>query len=192
MSKQQIEIEKRYEVKDKANLLKWLEKKATKLYEHHHIENYYTPVHRDFLEPKIPIEWLRIRNADGKYSITYKYWHTDGKSEGTHCDEYETDLEDGEQLKSIFKALDFKVLAEVDKHRIAFSSDIFEITVDEVKNLGVFCEIEVKSDDISVDEAHSKLDEFAKELGFSEDDRGEDLKLGYVYALIRKNLKTEM
>jgi len=58
-----------------------------------------------------------LRDTEGKYSLIYKKWHhnTDGKS--NYYDEYETPLDDIEQVRSIFKALGYNKIVTVDKNR---------------------------------------------------------------------------
>jgi hypothetical protein len=54
-----------------------------------------------------------------------------------------------------------------------------------VKDLGIVCEIEIKGEFLSVDEARSQIFTMAKTLGFSEADRGDNLRMGYVYMLAK-------
>jgi adenylate cyclase class 2 len=187
MNKNNIEVELRYKVKNKKKLLKWLEKNAKKAYEFRQIDEYYTPAHKNYFDKKYPSEYLRIRKSGDKYSITYKYWHSKGGGkEYSHCDEYKTDVEDGKQMRKIFKALNFKLLVVVDKHRTAYNYKNFEIVIDVVKSLGTICEVEVKGMYKSVDEAQKMIRELAGELDFTKADRGDDLKLGYAYLIAKK------
>jgi adenylate cyclase class 2 len=186
MNKNNIEVELRYRVKNKKNILNWLNENAKKLYEYHQVDEYFTPKHKNYFDEKIPREYLRIRDSDGKFSIAYKYWYSTEKGEGTHCDEYETDVEDGVQIKRIFKALDFKTLVVVDKYRVVYEYKDFEISVDDEKVVGVVCEIEIKKNYKDTDEAQGKIREFAKKLGLSESDRTEDVKLGYAFLIATK------
>ena len=188
MNKKETEVELKYAIKDKEKLLKWLKKNAKFLYEKKQVDEYFTPAHRNFFDKKAPVEYLRIRKTGEKYSTAYKHWYAmEGAREHSHCDEYETDVEDGEQLRKILMALDFKTLVVVDKHRIAFEYNDFEITIDDVKQVGVVCEIEMNDGYNDVFDAHKKIKELAKKLDFSEKDRGEDLKLGYAFLIAKKN-----
>lgn len=185
MGTQDKEIELRFNVRNMAKLLKWLKTHAKLIKTSRQVDEYFTPRHRDFIKPN-QREWLRIRNQEGTFSVTYKNWHnvTEG-SEGTHCDEYETELESGSSLRKIFLTLDFRPLVFVDKKRTAYTYECFEIAVDIVKGLGYFCEIEAKTCK-TVSEARKKIKQLAEELGFTEEDRGEILKLGYPMMLIQK------
>jgi len=187
MNKNNIEVELKYRVKDEKKLNKWLEKNAKKIFEKRQVDKYYTPAHRYFFEEKYPREFLRIRDSGGHFSITYKYFHkTEIEGEYSHCDEYETDLEDGNQMEKIFKVLDLKLLVIVDKTRTTYHYKDFEIEIDDVKDVGHICEIEVKSEFKDVDEAQEMIKNLAKELGFGEEDRDRDLKMGYAYIIAKK------
>lgn len=87
-------------------------------------------------------EWLRLRDDNGIFSVTYKNWHhgEDGKS--TYCDEYETIIKNIGQAQLIFKALDMKELAKVEKQRSKYRYGDYEISIDKVKDLGDFVELE--------------------------------------------------
>ncbi|MBU0976122.1 MAG: class IV adenylate cyclase [Patescibacteria group bacterium] len=181
-----IEVELKYRVKNKKGLLSWLNKHAKKAYEYHQIDEYFTRPDKNFFDKKIPDEYLRIRRSGMSYSIAYKLWYSTEEGEGTHCDEYETDVKDGKQLEKIFKALEFKTLVIVDKKRAAYDYRNFEIAVDDVREVGVVCEIEIRGNFKSIDEAQAQIREMAMKLGFEEKDRSEDIKLGYALLIAKK------
>lgn len=181
---QDIEVELKFKVDDRSKLEKWLKEKAKFKYEHHQVDHYYTPAHRNFMDLKHPVEYLRIRHSGKQWSAAYKYWHkTESGEEYSHCEEYETNVDDGKQLKKIFKVLDFKLLLTIDKKRKAYQYENFEIDVDEVKDLGSFCEIENKGKFSSIDEARSEVKKLAEHLGLDMKNRNQD---GYVYMMAKK------
>ncbi|MFH1294957.1 MAG: class IV adenylate cyclase [Candidatus Aenigmatarchaeota archaeon] len=128
-------------------------------------DEYFNSPHRNFLEPEIPIEWLSIRERDGKSVLNYKYWHRDEHGDFTHCDEFETVLESADQARKMFKALDFKSLITVEKKRLIFRRDGIEIALDDVKDLGYFIEVEAKEGFSSIDQAKDALFNLCNELG---------------------------
>jgi len=140
-----IEVEIQVEAENIQPLIELMEKSGKFLFEEHQIDQYYTPLHRDFRNKKPIEEWLRLRNSDGKYSVTYKNWHRDKNKKAVHCDEYETTLGDIDQLEKILKILNFTTVVKVDKSRKAYMYKEYEIALDKVKNLGNFIEIEYKS-----------------------------------------------
>ncbi len=187
MNKKDIEVELKFKIKDLKKLVDWLDRNAKLEHESHQIDDYYTPAHRNFFDKKHPNEYLRVRKSGDNWAVAYKFWHaTEVEGEYSYCDEFETEVEDGKQIKKIFEALDFKYLLTVDKKRTSYRYKNFEIEVDVVKEVGTICEIEIQGDFESFDEARSQIKEFAKRLGFGEEDRGEDLKMGYVYMIAKK------
>ncbi len=129
-------------------------------------DEYFTPFHRNFVDTPRPFEWLSIRDRSGAYTLNYKNFHPEKAEIFTHCDEFETKIENIEQFKKLFSALDFKSLIVVEKERnVYIYKDEFEIALDFVKELGNFIEIEVIKDLGGVDKAREKLFDFAKELG---------------------------
>ena len=187
MNKNNIEVELKYKVNDIIRLEKWLTDNTEKLFSSRQIDEYYTPAHENYFSDNPPRKYLRLRNSGGKWSTAYKYWYPSGKNgEYSHCDEFETDLENGEELKKIYLAIGFKLLVVVDKTRTAYRYQEFEIEVDEVKEMGMVCEIEIKGKYGSPEEALKKIKELAQSIGFTEEDRGDDLKLGYAYVIAKK------
>lgn len=147
-------------------------------------DEYFTPSHRNFVEPRFPFEWFSIRKRGEKVILSYKHWYPENTETTTHCDEFETEIRDAEQLKKIFSALGFKELVTVEKDRETYTyNDELEISLDIVKELGYFIEIEATKDFGSVEAAREKLFEFAKNLGT---DISKEEKRGYPYMLMKK------
>lgn len=147
-------------------------------------DDYYIPAHRDFLAEKYPFEWLRIRKKEDKFILTYKHYYPERAEENTHCDEYETKLEDPGQLENIFSALNFKKIVSVNKHRLVYQyKNEFEVVLDIVKELGCFIEVEAIKNFGSIQTTRQKLFEFAKALGINVS-RAD--KRGYPYLMMKK------
>lgn len=126
-------------------------------------DEYFTPSHRNFVEPKFPFEWLSIRKRSGKSILNYKHWHPENSEITTHCDEFETEIANPESLNKIFSALDLKKLVFVEKEREVYTyNDEFEVGLDSVTDLGKFIEIEAIKDFGTVEKAREALFEFAK------------------------------
>jgi adenylate cyclase class 2 len=166
------------------NVKKKLEKIAKFVKKSSQSDEYFTPKHRNFVEPKYPFEWLSIRRRGDKALINYKHFHPEDAEIRTHCDEFETEIKDPSKLDKIFASLDIKTLVTVEKEREIYDyKNMFEISLDSVKELGHFIEIEALKHEGSVEEVRKKLLEFAKELGI--DILKEDLR-GYPYLLMKK------
>lgn len=153
-----IEIEIQVKIENSQPLLEFLKNNAEFQSEKHQVDEYFSPSHRDFLAIRPVKEWLRLRNANNKYFITYKSWHFNENGKSTHCDEYETEVSDIDQLEKIFKVLNLKSIAIVDKLRKIWIYKDYEISVDLVKGLGDFVEIEYCGKDEKI-----KPEEFAEE-----------------------------
>lgn len=142
MANNNVEIEIQVNVESCESLLKFLEEDANFQSEKHQIDEYFSPAHKNFLASRPVQEWLRLRDADGKCSFNYKNWHFDEDGKSHYCDEFETKVENKEQIKKILIALDFKPVVTVDKVRKIWTYQDYEIAIDSVKGLGNFVEIE--------------------------------------------------
>jgi len=186
MANKDVEIEIKIAL-DKDILLRVkenLKKVATFTKKSHQTDEYFTPAHRNFVEPKFPFEWLSIRKRGDKTILNYKHWHPEDAEIRTHCDEFETETENSEQLNKMFAALNFKKLVTVEKEREVFVyNDEFEIALDAVKELGYFIEIEAIKDFGGIEATREKLFEFAKNLGC---DASKTDERGYPYLLMKR------
>lgn len=180
------EIEKRFYVKNKSGLLKKLAQVGKKIFENHQIDTYYSPSHRNFLKERYPFEWLRLRDDEGKYSLTYKHWYPERVKESTHCDEYETKIDSLEGFRKILEALDFKQVVVVNKERTSFKVRNLEVSVDDVKDLGLFVEIEIKDKYKSVEDGVSQIYKLAEELGLKELPEDHPVRTGYPLEVYKK------
>lgn len=148
------------------------------------VDEYFTPLHRNFVKPQYPYEWLSIRNRDGAYILNYKHFHPENVPVTDYCDEYEVQTKNGESLREIFIALGFSRLVTVEKYREVYVyNDEFEIAFDDVHDLGWFIEIEVLGSIESVAEARKRLMSFANGLGI---DVSKNDNRGYPYLLMVK------
>jgi adenylate cyclase, class 2 len=178
-----IEVEQKFHLKNHAELRARLkELGADHLETEHQIDTYYNAPHRDFLaEPNIS-EWLRLREEEGKASITYKLWLPLDAKIKTHCNEYESELSDGGAMRKLLASLDFTELIVVDKQREEWQLDDVIIALDTVKDLGSFVEFEYKGDADTVAEAHRRIEQCIKRLNA----KLGDAHTGYPHQLIAK------
>jgi len=145
---------------------------------------YFTPKHRNFMRPRFPFEWLSVRRRGNKAILNYKHWHPENAEVTTHCDELETEVGNAGSLEGILSALDFMRLAVVEKEREVFVyGGESEVSLDKVRGLGFFIEIEALKDFGSVEKTKERLFLFARELGL---EGLETEKRGYPYLLIKK------
>jgi len=151
MANNHIEIEIKVNLENVKPLLDFLESKAVFQAEKRQIDEYFSPLHDDFLAVRPVEKWLRLRNANDKYSLNYKNWYFDVEGKSNHCDEFETRIDELEPVKKMLSALNFKSIVIVDKLRKIWTYQDYEIAIDEVKNLGDFVEIEYIGKDNQAD-----------------------------------------
>jgi len=178
-----VEIEIQVNIEDNKPLIDFLEKNADFKKETHQIDEYFYPVHRNFIKVRPVKEWLRLRDSGGKYSINYKNWYFDEDGKSRHCDEYETEIKDLTQLKKILDVLNFKSIVKVDKIRKVWIYKDYEIAVDSVRGLGNFVEIEYIGEDKKVNpkKITEEMINFLKNIGCGKIKRN---YVGYPFQLL--------
>lgn len=148
------------------------------------VDQYLSPSHRKFLAPEFPYEWLRLRLKNNKVVLNYKHWYPENAEVSTHCDEFETEIQDADSLLKIFKALDITPLIIVDKVREKYNyKGEFDISIDFIKELGYFIEIEYIGKSNIIEEANKLLLEIAKSLNLDLSQRD---NRGYPYLMLEK------
>lgn len=176
-----IEVEIKLELLNASEVIKNLAEmsQAKFMFEEHQIDTYYNPPHKNYVENtnKI-IEWFRLRQVNGKSSLNYKDY-----TPVTHCIEHETFVGSAEDAENIIKCLGFKEIVGVDKLRKSWMFGDIEISIDEVKNLGCYIELEYKghlTDDAII---RQKLFALLKTIGAQ---TAEEDHKGYPWLLICK------
>lgn len=166
MKTKTIEIEIKVKVENSKSLDIFLKKNGKYKGNVHQIDEYFIPSHRNFLTPRPIKEWFRLRDEEGKYSLNYKNYHFDRFGKSHHCDEYETNIDDLNQLRRILRALNFKFIVKVDKTRIIWTYKNYEIAIDLVKGLGNFVEIECigRAKNLKPSEITDRMVKFLKDL----------------------------
>ena len=141
-------------------------------------DTYYNPKYHSFLTYDIICEWLRIGKRNGKVILNYKYWYD------VHCEEYEVEIDDKEMMEKILHALQFEVIAIVNKTRLIYMyQDKYEISLDYVKELGYFIEIEVKKYDKDILYEYDDLLKLARSFALDLDKID---KRGHPYYLLKR------
>lgn len=121
---------------------------------------YFKPRLRDFDN-----EWLRIRKEEDNNIVNYKR-----KNESGDLEEYEVIIDNYDKMKTIFNYLDLKEYVVVSKHRVSYLyKDKYEISFDEVDNLGLYIEIEVKKYEYDNEKEINLLIDLMKELNINMD-----------------------
>lgn len=143
----------------------------------HQIDTYY--IVDEVIDDKR--SWLRLREdkESGKVSLDFHKLISEYATDET---EVTILSEDSKKIKNIMKNLGHNIKCVVDKDRRAFKYGNVEVTLDNVKGLGHFVEIEIIGEEKK--ENIAQLKAIAKAMGFNEEDRISD---GYPEMLIKKN-----
>jgi adenylate cyclase, class 2 len=128
-------------------------------------------------------EAVRIRRIGPKNFITYKGPKIDATTKTRR--EIELPLPDGEEAAlswiCLFEALGFKPVAEVCKSRrkarVSWQEREIECSLDEVQSLGVFCELELLTDQSDLEPAKACIASLAAKLGLKQSERRSYLEL---------------
>ncbi|MCA9208102.1 MAG: class IV adenylate cyclase [Planctomycetales bacterium] len=141
---------------------------------------YYAHPCRNFAETD---EALRIRRVGSESRITYKGPKLDQETKTRR--EIELPIADDAERAAEFHALlielGFRPVAEVVKRRrsahLSYSDHAVEVSLDEVRDVGCFVEVEVQADQAGLDDARRVVSELAEQLGLSHPERRSYLEL---------------
>ena len=126
---------------------------------------------------------MRIRRKGAKNFITYKGPKIDITTKTRR--EIDLPLPNGEESAQawtgLLEALGFKPVAEVCKSRriarFMWQEREIECALDEVQGLGLFCELELLTDQAGLDPAKARIASLAAELGLKQSERRSYLEL---------------
>jgi len=155
-------------LEDKQSALRKLSKIGkAKLNQTHDI--YYSHEHNHKLKPKgfsFPKECFRIRLKSKKAFLAYKVDNFDEKGTWIYSDEYETGVKDFNTTNKIIELLGFTKLIELENKKYTFETKEYEIVLEEVKDLGLFLETELKNpENLDPKKVKIQINEFIKSLG---------------------------
>ena len=160
----------------------------SKTYENHQKDTYFDNPECTFLaDPDCVYKWLRVRDEKGKLTLNFKHWLPENEPVKTYCDETEFPLSNLDEMKDYlpklgFKPEGFEPIIIVDKVRNSYIYKNCEISIDRVKDLGNYIEIEYKGESDNVEEIQSLLSNILKEMNASV---GEMDYKGYAYNLLK-------
>ena len=147
---------------------------------------YYDPL-RNELKPNDNLEinqCLRLRTKNDKHCITYKIDHFDDTGKWVYSDEYETNVDDIETLKRIFDCLGFKILLTIHNVKEIYKYKNYEISLEDVDNLGCFIEVEYCTNkDVDVSKIKKEIWSFVEDMGL---DVSQEVEMGKPEMLLRK------
>ena len=157
-----MEIEIKATFEDKAKLKSKLESLGAKVEKvKHQVDEYYNHPSRDTRKTK---EYLRLRfkPRETKAVFAYHVNIADGVTK-----EYEVPIENLPTFKEILKGLNFPLLGVIDKKRETYRLGEFIISIDEVKDIDNFIEIEVDGEEYEIAEKKTQCIAMLEKLGLS-------------------------
>ena len=160
-----MEIEIKATFKDKEKIIAALKSLgAVEEKQKHQIDEYYNHPSRDTRESN---EYIRLRYKFGGNKGIFA--HHINISDGVN-EEHEVEVEDIKTFKKILENFGFPLLGVIDKKRETFNLDEFTITLDEVKDIDNFIEIEVDGEESEIEEKKERCYQLLERLGLSRDD----------------------
>lgn len=157
----EIEIKATFENKQKlVNKLNKLGAEREK--NKHQMDEYYN---HPSIDTRKTNEYIRLRYNSGKNNGIFA--HHINIADGVNK-EFEVPVEDVKTFKKILENLEFPILGIIDKKRETFKLGEFTITIDEVKDIGNFVEIETEGEQTDVKEKKSSCVNMLSKLGLSE------------------------
>ena len=180
----EIEIKLEIEAEQYRKLFNYFKKENNKHINKKQHDIYFSPEKPAFFGGDIDDECIRIRIQKDKYILCYKKIYMGNDEEDIHIVEYETEVSNLDATINILKGVRINKVCDLIKERDSFIyKNLFEISLDNVEDLGYFVEIEVYDKNIPINEANQLLLNFVKELNL--DITRRNLK-GYSYLMYDK------
>lgn len=108
-------------------------------------DTYYDAPHRDFAETDEAFRVRReTRKGETNAKVTYKGPLLEAESKSR--EEFETGVEDGDDIDAIVQHLGFEPAATVRKNRRVYEVREYDVTLDAVDDVGEFVEVERETD----------------------------------------------
>lgn len=167
----EIEIKIQIDEETFATIKKWLKENATHEGQQHQVDCYLNKPDSPFyfMSPKgrrTALKYLRIRETDKDSSLCFKQAYVNEKNGSLlYFDEYEVVVADSKTAFQIMDALGYTERTVVDKTRDIYCFDGFEVGIDDVKNVGLFVEVELKKAVADVSTGREMIHDFLKLIG---------------------------
>jgi len=127
----------------------------------HQVDVYYNAPNRDL---RLTNEYLRLRFSQGDKKGVFAYHRN--LSRGV-TEEYEVKISDLRIFKRILSALGFKKLGKIEKRRITYELGNYKISLDDVKGVGKFVEVETQCEEKEAPHKRSLCLDLLESLGIS-------------------------
>ena len=151
------------------------------------IDEYYYDPKREDLKPdgnNQLFHCLRLRSKGENFSVTYKDDVFDG-DKWLYSNEYETNVDSLDMMRKIFDRLGLKRFIVIDNDKEIYKTDKYEVTLENVRDLGIFMEVEYcTNDDVDVVMIKREIQKFIDELGINV---SEELNIGKPEMYLKKH-----
>ena len=153
----ELEIKIRVDKEEQNRIHKLIKEHGTLLRDEEQNAIYFEPTFR-----KMNKEWLRIRRENNHIVLNYK------KKEEDVVKEYEVNIDNIDNLRTILNCLGFKEVSKLNKYRVAYLyKKKYEVSFDDVEDLGLFIEFELKKYDKPYVEEYQDLIKLLYELNIN-------------------------
>ena len=150
----ELEIKIKVNQDEYERILDLISKESKHLKDETHLATYYLTQTMDDKN-----EWLRIRRENDNVILNFK------KKDNDVIYEYEVGIDNEKNLQTIFELLGFKKDCEVNKKRKAYLyKNKYEVSFDDVDNLGLYVEFELKKYEKEYNEEYQDLIKLLYEL----------------------------
>lgn len=165
MNGREIELKLEIDLSDYSRISELLKNKVKFVSEKHQVDVYYSPLGEHFYDSGD--RCLRIRTEGNVSFLSFKRIHAVNTTQ-QYIEEYESKIDDVISIDKILLSLGFNKEIVVDKYRMEFLIvDEFLVSLDFVKNLGYFLEVENINDSKSIEERNKDLLDFVNKLEVS-------------------------
>ncbi len=161
------EIELKFQIKEKENLLKKLKELDIHLGEMESQEDTIYVENKNDTESKEGSIWIRIRKKNDKIELNLKKQ----SAKKMESKEIEFGVDSLEKADDFLKTLGLQVWVQVKKKRQFAKYKNYNLCLDEVEKLGTFLEIELLVEENDNQDYEDQLLQIAKELGIPKQDR---------------------
>jgi len=130
-------------------------------------------------------ECFRLRKKDGTNYLTYKVDKFDDSKKWLYSEEEETEVKDFDVAKKIILLLGLTPLVEINNTKYTYYTEEYEIVLEEVKDLGLFLEVEKLKvgDEEDIKDIKRDILNFIKSLGLK---TGNELNAGKPELMLNK------
>jgi adenylate cyclase class 2 len=146
-------------------------------------DQYFVLPQKNFFAQDPPTEYLRVRHEKDKSHLNYSHLLFGRNGWLRATEEYETVVEKPEVVEEVFKKIGLIPKVKVVKTRQFFRCGNFEVTLDQIKGLGNFMEVEAKKDFGGINKTRRACEDFLDSLKISYEVKKD---MGYPRMLYKK------